>query len=343
MKLDWLITLFAAALLVAVWLQLRNLRHQTRADLIYRIHQDLLDWLKRHPAVRKWIFEGAPAGTLAEKYEEWEVDDLLAFFEALGSFGKKHLVDHAIVYDLFRDFVVAPYEANAFELQRLISALRDAKRMPDLYGGVESLYLELKARMPTPLASQHPHRPFPARLAFLLNNPIRRYVDPPSRVVDLLGLTPAEAVLDFGCGPGFYTIEIATRVWRTIGVDISNEMLAKARRAASKASVSVEFLLTDGEGVAIEDESVDLILLNHVFHEIEQPDRVLREFRRILKTQGRLAILERTRVSRLGQLLPGPPVMRVSAVMEAVIRAGFLPTRIEALGGRSLLVATRSS
>ncbi len=342
MRPEWLIALFAAALLVVAWLQLRNLRHQMRADLLYRLYQDSLDWMKRHPAVRKWIFEGAPAGLLAEKHEEWEIERYLTFFETLWSFEKRQLVDSATVCDLFRHFVVAPYEANAFELQRLISAVRAAERRPDLYCGIESLYVDMKTMMSAPLASQHSHRPFPVQLAFLLNNPVRRYVDPPRRVVDLLGLTPAHVVLDFGCGPGFYTVEIATRVWKTIGVDISNEMLAKARRAASKASVSAEFYQTDGQSIPIEDGSVDLILLNHVYHEIEHQDRVLGDFRRILKAQGQLAILERTRAGHVSRLLPGPPVMRVSAILEALTKAGFVPARIEAVGSRSLFMATRS-
>jgi ubiquinone/menaquinone biosynthesis C-methylase UbiE len=52
---------------------------------------------------------------------------------------------------------------------------------------------------------------------------------------------------------------------------------------------------SDGISIGLEDESVDLIILVHVFHEIEDKNRVLREFSRLLKSSGRLIIVEGTR------------------------------------------------
>lgn len=187
------------------------------------------------------------------------------------------------------------------------------------------------------------HRQFPAGLAFLLNNPLRRRLNPPHRLVHLLGIGPSDVVVDFGCGPGFYTVELARRAAKTIGVDVSPAMLAKARRAAQNAGLQVTLLQSDGERIELPSESVDLVLLTHVFHEIEQKERALGEFRRILKQGGRVAILERTRVRGLGRLLPGPPVVKLAEITEPAARAGLVPGNIQAFGNDTLVFLTKTA
>ncbi|MCW4018113.1 MAG: class I SAM-dependent methyltransferase [Candidatus Bathyarchaeota archaeon] len=139
----------------------------------------------------------------------------------------------------------------------------------------------------------HKGEAYPASEAFLLDNPRRRQNYPPSELIGELNISPDNVVMDFGCGPGYYTIEIAKKAKTTFAVDISPEMLEKAKDKAAKNEVSnIEFLQSDGKHVQLSDASVDLILLVTVYHEVGENDVVLAEFSRILKPSGRLVIVE---------------------------------------------------
>jgi hypothetical protein len=61
----------------------------------------------------------------------------------------------------------------------------------------------------TPLSSQNDSRKIPERLAFTLDNPIRRVLDPPERLIGKLSINADDPVVDFGCGPGYFLIPLA--------------------------------------------------------------------------------------------------------------------------------------
>jgi len=54
----------------------------------------------------------------------------------------------------------------------------------------------------------HKGHPYSAIGAFLLDNPIRRLIQPPSELIEKLVINPNDAVVDFGCGLGFYTMNL---------------------------------------------------------------------------------------------------------------------------------------
>jgi len=145
-------------------------------------------------------------------------------------------------------------------------------------------------------------------MAFTLNNRIRRLVEPPDRLISKLDLKPSDVVMDYGCGPGFFTVPLAKVVSRTIAVDVSPRMLDMVSSNARKNGATIELLRTDGTEIELEDRTVDLIFLNHVFHEIAHRSKVLGEFLRVMKSSGRLAIVERTRRG-LFAWVPGPPII----------------------------------
>src|ERR1700679_1973154 len=78
--------------------------------------------------------------------------------------------------------------------------------------------------------------PFPHQATFLLDNPLRRVLMRPGRIIDALGLTGAERVLELGPGPGFFSVEIARRLTdgRLDLFDLQPEMLEKARRRLAR-------------------------------------------------------------------------------------------------------------
>jgi len=151
--------------------------------------------------------------------------------------------------------------------------------------------------------SSHAHKRFPEKSAFLLNNRIRRFLTPPDRLISRLGLRSSDVIIDFGCGPGFYTIPLAKIARRTIGVDVSPRMLEKLASNAMKHHVKIDLARNDGTAIGLEDGVVDIILLVHAFHEIEAKSRVIREFSRILRDSGRLVIVERAKRGGLGAAL----------------------------------------
>ena len=186
----------------------------------------------------------------------------------------------------------------------------------------------------------HSHKRFPERLAFMLNNRIRRFLEPPDKLILKLDLRATDVVVDFGCGPGFYTIPIAKIVARTIAMDISPRMLKKMDSNARKNGVTVDLLVTDGTEIKLEDQSVDLIFLNHVFHEVVDKRKVLSEFLRVLKRSGRLAIVERTRGGLLSGRV-GPPIVDQMKVVQVQERAGFSIIQTTAYGNDSIIVGKK--
>ena len=187
----------------------------------------------------------------------------------------------------------------------------------------------------------HHHKAFPARLAFVLNNPLRRLLQPPEQLISKLSIGADQVVVDFGCGPGFFLIPIARVAKKAIGVDVSAGMLQKAAKNAKQSKINLELLQSDGTEISLDDDSVDLILLNHVFHEVEDQSRVLDEFYRILKPSGRLAIVERTRGSRMMANI-GPPVINETELIKQIQQSKFAYTNTIQHGSGSIIVCQKN-
>lgn len=131
----------------------------------------------------------------------------------------------------------------------------------------------------------------------------------------LAALKPGEVVLDLGSGGGFDVFLAAQKVGpkgRAIGVDMTPEMLSKARKNAALFRTrmgldNVEFRLGEIEHLPVADASVDAIISNCVINLSPDKPQVWREMARVLKPGGRVA------VSDLALLQPLP-----SGVLESV-------------------------
>lgn len=161
----------------------------------------------------------------------------------------------------------------------------------------------------------------------------------PDRVIKALRIGQGMLVVDLGCGDGYFTAAIARQVdaGRVIGFDLDPVMLEQAQ-AACKGMSNCSWLLGDAMALGrLIDASADYVLIANTFHGVPDKTALAREIVKVLKPNGRFAIvnwhpLPREQTTVLGQPRGPKTAMRMSAAHTRTVvePAGFkLEAQIE--------------
>ena len=115
-------------------------------------------------------------------------------------------------------------------------------------------------------------------------------------VIEALKLNPGDRVLEVGVGTGL-SLPMYPHDVRVTGIDVSRDMLAKARaRATAKELDNVEALLEmDAEAMAFPDASFDKVVAMYVVSVVEDPARLLEELHRVCKPDGEIFLVNHVR------------------------------------------------
>jgi len=166
------------------------------------------------------------------------------------------------------------------------------------------------------------HVPAPAFIGYFLDSSLRRWVQPPDKLIERSGIKPGMIVTDLGCGSGAFTLFAARAVGKqgkVYAVDIQAAMLKQLERKLARAEnqniKNTELKQASAYHLPFEDESLDLVYMVTVLQEIPDRGRAMREIKRVLKPGGILAVTE---------FLPDPDYPLPSTTVKLGQRGGFV-------------------
>lgn len=146
--------------------------------------------------------------------------------------------------------------------------------------------------------------------------------------VAIASLKPGELVLDLGSGAGFDAFLAVRKVGkkgRVIGVDMTDEMLEKARENAKKGGFdNVEFRKGDIENLPVEDKEVDVVISNCVINLAPNKERVFAETYRVLKPGGRLMVADVVLTKSLPEEIKNDEELLSGCVSGAILKQDYL-------------------
>jgi ubiquinone/menaquinone biosynthesis C-methylase UbiE len=166
----------------------------------------------------------------------------------------------------------------------------------------------------------------------------------PDTALDVIRIAKGSTVADIGAGSGYMTVRLASRVGpdgRVFANDLQPQMIELLRRRVARETITnVTLVQGTADDPKLPSASVDLELMVDVYHELSQPQIMLRRLREALKSGGRLVLLEYRKED------PSIPIrfehkMSVAEAKMEVEAEGFTLSRVdESLPRQHILIFT---
>jgi ubiquinone/menaquinone biosynthesis C-methylase UbiE len=147
---------------------------------------------------------------------------------------------------------------------------------------------------------------FNPRKRALLDDPKRLFFENPDAILSEAGVKSGQAVADIGCGIGFFTLPLARFVGengKVFALDTSPTMIKELRKRARNLK-QVKPIHSQENKFALENESVNFVLLVNMVHELEDWKLFFKEVKRILTPGGRVCVVDFKRK----KMEMGPPL-----------------------------------
>ncbi len=130
-----------------------------------------------------------------------------------------------------------------------------------------------------------------------LLNPLRKFILSPSKLASRLSLNQDANVLELGCGPGYYSAEVAQSIpnGKLTLADIQKEMLDMAKNRLDSFGISnIIYIQTDATALPFENDTFDVVYLIAMLGEVPDKEKCIRELHRVLRTGGLLSVSEQS-------------------------------------------------
>jgi SAM-dependent methyltransferase len=162
------------------------------------------------------------------------------------------------------------------------------------------------------------HRPISLLAMRFIDNPIRRFVQPPKDLVNWMNIKQGMHVLEIGPGPGTFTVEAAKSIGQQgkfAVVDIQPAIISRLNDRLRRADISnVITKIADASELPFPDNTFDRVFLVAVLGEIADKERALSEIKRVLRDDGILAV---------GEFLQDPDYTSFRKLVKLADAAGF--------------------
>ena len=156
---------------------------------------------------------------------------------------------------------------------------------------------------------------FDAKKAEILDSADRRKFLNPDIILKKAGLSRDTIFADLGCGSGYFAIPASLIVRKVYAIDVQKEMLDIVREKIRMGKLTnIETLLSNESSFLLPDNSVDVLFMANVFHELDDKSGILKEAKRILSGRGRMIIIDWKKM----EMEMGPPVEERLSEDEAV-------------------------
>lgn len=151
----------------------------------------------------------------------------------------------------------------------------------------------------------------------------------PVKNVEQCGIQAGMEIADFGSGSGHYSLAAAKAListGRVYAIDIQQDLLTKLKNTATREGLyNIEVIWGDIEkvgGTKLKDNTIDLVFLSNILFQIENKDGMIQEVKRVLRTGGRVLVVDWT--DSFGGLGPKPEVVfRKDMAISAFEKNGF--------------------